>query len=240
MTYQKEHSIRETLAEEVRISSELISTGIELIQGEHYYNEAIDVPLILLANGLERLLKCILCFHTFENTGELPTMTTIKKNFNHNIAKLFEYVFSHCYSDNFIRKGTTQKDLQFFRTNPVFQGLVKVINDFALKDRYANLDLILYEKLPKSRNPNDMWGEQIELVLMREYPEMQQLSITDNQEFRRRSSRYIAASLNRLMYSLVHLMILGKIGEYANTSAGSLRKFKNYNPVHNEKEWFCK
>ncbi|MCK5035301.1 MAG: hypothetical protein KAS73_05355 [Candidatus Sabulitectum sp.] len=240
MTNLKELVIRGTLAEEVRISSELISTGIKLIQEEHYYNEAIDVPLILLANGLERLLKCIFCFYTLENTGKLPTMTAIKKDFNHNIAKLFEYVFSHCYSDDFIGKGTTQKDLYFFRTNPVFQGLVKVINDFALRDRYANLDLILYEDLPKSSNPDDAWGKWIELVLMQEYPEMQQLSITDNKEFRRRSSRYIAASLNRLMYSFVHLMILGKIGEYANTSAGPLKKFRSYNPVHSEKEWFCK
>ncbi|MCK5843004.1 MAG: hypothetical protein KAH31_12595 [Candidatus Sabulitectum sp.] len=240
MTNWKELVIRGTLKEEVRISSELISTGIKLIQEEHYYNEAIDVPLILLANGLERLLKCIFCFYTLENTGKLPTIVTIKDDFNHNIVKLLNYVFNHCYSDDFIRKSTNQKDLHFFRTNPVFQGLVKVINDFALRDRYANLDLILCENLPKSRNPDDMWGEQIVLVLMQEYPEMQQLSITDNKEFRRRSSRYIAASLNRLMYSFVHLMILGKIGEYANTSAGPLKKFRSYNLVHNEKEWFYK
>ncbi len=240
MTNWKELSIRGTLSEEVRISSELIFTGIKLIQEEHYYNEAIDVPLILLANGLERLLKCLVCFWTLEKTNKLPTTKAIKNEFNHNIAKLFEYVFSRCYSDEFIRKGTTQKDLHFFRINPVFQGLVKVINDFALKDRYANLDLILCENLPKSRNPNDTWREQIELVLMQEYPKMQQLAITDNKEFRRQSSRYIADSLNRLMYSLVHLMILGKIGEYANTSAGPLRKFKNYNQVLNKKEWFNK
>lgn len=240
MTFCKEHSIRGTLAEEVKISSELISTGIKLIQEEHYYNEAIDVPLILLANGLERLLKCIFCFYTLENTGKLPTIVTIKNDFNHNIAKLFEYVFSHCYSDDFTSKGTNQEDLHFFRTNPVFQGLVNAINDFALRDRYANLDLILCENLPKSRNPDDAWGKWIELVLMQEYPEMQQLSITNNKEFRRQSSRYIVASLNRLMYSFVHLMILGKIGEYANTSAGPLRNFKHYNPVHNEKEWFYK
>lgn len=240
MTNWKELSIRGTLAEEIRISSELISTGIKLIQEEHCYNEAIDVPLILLTNGLERLLKCIFCFYTLENTGKLPTIVTIRNDFNHNIAKPLEYIFNHCYSDDFTSKGTNQEDLHFFKTNPVFQGLVKVINDFALRDRYANLDLILCENLPKSRNPNDMWGEQIELVLIQEYPEMQQLSISNNKEFRRQSSRYVAASLYRLMYSLAHLMILGEIGEYANTSAGPLKKFRNYNPVHNEKEWFYK
>ncbi|MCD4707657.1 MAG: hypothetical protein K8S62_07945 [Candidatus Sabulitectum sp.] len=240
MTNWKELVIRGTLKEEVRISSELISTGIKLIQEEHYYNESIDVPLILLANGLERLLKCIFCFYTLENTGKLPTIATIKKDFNHNIAKLFEYVFSHCYSEDFIRKGTTQKDLQFFRTNPVFQGLVRVINNFALRDRYANLDLILCENLPKSRNPDDAWGKWIELVLMQEYLEMQHLSITDNKEFRRQSSRFVVASLNRLMFSFVHLMIRGKIGKYANTSAEPLRIFRNYSPVPDEKEWFYK
>lgn len=49
----------------------------------------------------------------------------------------------------------------------------------------------------------------------------------------------VAASLNRLMYSFVHLMILGEIGEYANISE-PLKKFRSYNPVLNEKEWFYK
>jgi len=240
MTDWKELSIRGTLAEEVRVSSELISAGIAMLQEEHYYNDAIDVPLILLANGLERLLKCIVCFYIKEKNGKLPTTNMIKKDFNHNIKKLFEFVFSNCYSDKFTAKGTTRSDLTFFKSNPVFRGLIQVINDFALRDRYANLNLILEEDIPDSKNPDDQWGKQIELVLMQEYPELQETAFSNNKEFRHISSRFIATSLNRLMYSFVHLMILGKIGEYANTSAGPLKKFMDYNPTSSERDWLYK
>jgi len=219
-----------TLAEEVRISSYIIIGGMRGLQDEYSYNKAIDIPLILLANGLERLLKCIVCFWLHHTTGSIPSLAHIKKNYGHDIRKLVSYVIDTCYSGIYRTRSHVSSELDYFRTDPIFLAVIQVLSDFGLRSRYANLDLILDAKSPPE-NPDDDWGRKIEREILRKSPEMLRLSTRNTKEFRRRASNQVIVALERFMYSIAHLMRIGGIGEYANTSAGPLRPFLNMSPM---------
>ena len=225
----KELSIRGTLVEEVRVTSELISHGISLLQNQHFYNNAIDVPLILLANGFERLLKCMVCFKIHSTTGKLPSKRHIKIEYGHKIRSLVDYTLSSCYSDEYMQKGSTRSDMTFLKNSYVFTGIIDVLNDFAQRNRYANLDLIL-EDVPETREPDDDWGRRIEIPIMKHNPELLDLSSRNNPEFRRIVSQIVVSVIHRFMYSVSYLLALGGIGEYASMCAGSLKQFRDLSP----------
>jgi hypothetical protein len=126
------------------------------------------MPLLLVSQGLERLLKLAVCTAQLKRTGALPTWEEVRSRFLHNLIALLDAVTPLLDSYKIRRITTEEQELHL---------LLQVMSDLGSWARYYELDTLLgrpfKEELPVhnpmhgfnmlrhqlgKRRP-DLWGE---------------------------------------------------------------------------------
>jgi len=132
-----EMSSRIYLLLELNVSIQVIETGLA-VQQQSQSAERF-VPLLLLSTGLERLMKIILSLHTLKTQGRFLTNQELK-DLNHKLIKLRDDIVNGCFSPQYLKGQTGKEDWKFLQDDDLVNRMLRVLSDFAQRDRYAYLD----------------------------------------------------------------------------------------------------
>jgi hypothetical protein len=152
---------------EARTAIGLIEAAIGNFQRLDGANDEVHLPLQLLAQGFERLLKLTLAFVTYEQTGSLPTAAELK---THDLEKLLEALMAKAATDHaYASRPAVKDDLAFLAKDPLFLLCLNIVASFAKRDRYHDLTVLLSGSAPSS-SPAHTWSE-VENALLDRHPE---------------------------------------------------------------------
>jgi hypothetical protein len=65
------------LSEGVRLAIDLVKSGLSEVQRIDAVNDQFHVPMLLVANGFERLMKAILCYRILHDEGGYPGIRSL-------------------------------------------------------------------------------------------------------------------------------------------------------------------
>ncbi|WP_151949891.1 hypothetical protein [Aliarcobacter butzleri] len=150
------------LSKEAGFAFEILGLGVTQIKKANYARKGIYYQsFINLSVGLERLAKiCILLDFYIQNNGNFPS-DKVLRNIGHNIQELYNkskeikefYKFKFKYLDNL--------------DDVIHQNILRILSDFATKDRYENLNILVNAK--QDNNPLSLWYKQVDLKLFEKY-----------------------------------------------------------------------
>ncbi len=137
--------IKIALCEEAKTATFLIQEGLISLKRLYVDVDYAHLPILLLSNGFERLVKTIICLICWEKGPIDPDFGNIQ---THNIEELLERVLKTAKGWKYEEKGAeTKTDMVFMDDCKDLQKLVKLLTDFGDKSgRYYDLDLIIGKK----------------------------------------------------------------------------------------------
>jgi hypothetical protein len=223
---QVETDLREFfLGEEVHTSIRLVEKGLAEIQGIDAVNDFYYPALLLLSSGLERLMKCILCFRAKATTGELPTHKAIKA-FGHDLEHLRDEIVTQCFEGEY-RSGrlAADADAVFLESDLRLRALLTALSRFAQSARYYNLDMV-GDRQPDTDGPEQEW-QRLEMEVVFERADLLNAlqapaSLAPVYEA---ISREFVGRIEVLARALCRLFTLGPLGEDAQRYTAYLRPF---------------
>lgn len=84
------------LTKELDAGIRLIKAGLRELQRIDGANDFFHLPMALLSQGIERLLKTIICYHYLEQRGELPPRDAFGKGVQgHNLVRHLEFIVNN-------------------------------------------------------------------------------------------------------------------------------------------------
>lgn len=132
------------LIQEVQRGFRSVKRGLHEIDRLALGNDFYDPPVIFLATGIERILKCMICMHFKHTHGTYPTRKDGPWNFKdgHDLLDLKRRVAIFCVSF----EGTSRAgDYQVLTTHPQIDNLLGILSEYGRRSRYHDLDSVLME-----------------------------------------------------------------------------------------------
>lgn len=139
MNDQDEHGRRIALILELEVAIQLLEDGLAELQRTTFARVRHFTFLLLLANGLERLMKVIIIVQTIKAEGRFLTEGELKV-LGHNLEGLLQQILTRCFTPEYLRGSIGAADSEFLRTNQTFTAVLSILSDFARGDRYMFLD----------------------------------------------------------------------------------------------------
>lgn len=146
------------LDSELKISKKMLIKGFSDLQHKTLIPEFYHVPLLLLSNGFERIIKCLLCLNNMDENGKIIRCPYSKKK-GHDLKYLLEELLIICKEKMYDQRcPATEKDVEFLVGDIDLNNLISLLSDFGKGARYYNLDIILCKK-SHYKNPKNVWSE---------------------------------------------------------------------------------
>ena len=167
------------LLDELETAHKLIVSGFGDLQEIDMANDFYHLPHLLLASGLERLMKCYICLVHEARNGSYPN-TQDMKDLGHDLSKLSKNLEQDFFAVNDI--PLLKDDYLFLKNNELLKSILSVLSEFGKFGRYYNLDVVTgRQTLPI--DPKEQWealerqieditpylGEDATEALMRDY-----------------------------------------------------------------------
>ena len=150
---------RGCLLEEMQLGAILVRLGLFVMRAPGMYDlELILVPMLLIANGLERLCKVLLYLHS--RVGSIEAQ--YEKWKSHDLVMLVHSVVDRCFDTSYRGTSNGAQDAEMLLSDEELNRILSVLADYAKSNRYFNLDYVA-GKTKSSRGSEDKWGEQYEL-----------------------------------------------------------------------------
>jgi len=122
----------------------------------------------LFANGLERLMKCIICFWYFNDNGSFPD---VKNEYGHNLIELKNQIVKIAYEKKYHERNKRfEEDVIFLENDKLLQKTLEFLTELSKISRYYNFDKLLDKPLGY-KDPNEII-EDIEDVILEFNPEL--------------------------------------------------------------------
>ena len=144
-----------SLLEELETSRDLIKAGFGSLQEIDGGNDFYHIPHLLIASGLERLMKCFIILVEYSRTGSYPDHKMIK-NLGHNLVDILKKVCDEYFDGN--ARSFLQDELTFLREDRVLTECVQILSGFGMKGRYYNLDVVTGKTLEQI-DPKEEWNK---------------------------------------------------------------------------------
>ena len=144
--------------EEVGAAIILIKKGlIEILNMKSHKSSVYKhIPLLLLSNGFERLLKCILIFQYFKVNYVFPTeIGNFFKEYRngHGLDLMLNEVIRIAKSsETMMSIPLSRREIEYLENEAMIEELFKIFSDYAISGRYYHIDIITKQDFPKE-NP---------------------------------------------------------------------------------------
>ena len=102
-------------SDEVRRAIGLIKYGLASLQSIDMTTDFYDLPLILLASGLERLCKTALAFWKLEKEHVFPSRREMM-DYGHDVKELANEVLNTCFDASYLDRQATKEDKKFLES----------------------------------------------------------------------------------------------------------------------------
>jgi hypothetical protein len=207
----------------VRLSQE----GIDALRRLDGANDFYHLPMQLLAQGFERLLKLTLALAEFGISGELPTPKRLRNDFKHNIVALTDAVVEQVATQpDYVCRPAVQDDLDFIRHDTHLRQMLGVLSTFGTWSRYYRLaEFLDPDGLDSDDDPDRAW-EAIESAVLRRHPDwLEQLDPTADGRAFETIARDITATLDRFARAITRMWTLGALHPEARRHLGMIKGF---------------
>lgn len=167
--------IFEAFLKEAMFTKEMLGLGATQIRKANYASKGLYYEAFTcLSTGFERIGKlCLILDYYLNHDGMLPDFNYMKKEIGHDLVKL--YIKSSDVAQ------TQHTNFHFLKNldADIYQRILKILSDFALGDRYSNINI-----LSQSRQQNDPvsnWYTNIDEFIFESYvSETKKLKIVAN------------------------------------------------------------
>lgn len=217
---QDEVTRRARLTEELGLAIDLLRAGLRELQGIDSANDLYHVPLLLLASGLERLMKVLLCLAPMAKEGRMPTDGDVPTT--HDLDVLLARVLEECFVDEYIAAAGPREDLDYLRNDARFQQVLEVLSRFGQGYRYFNLDAVL-GRATGYDSPEDAWSA-IEASVLGPIDNVAALLAPGNDPFPV-INRQLVEVLERAIRALARLFTLSGLASEGKVLTGLLGPF---------------
>lgn len=147
---------------EVETAIKLIEKGLFEVNSISGANDFYHPTFMYLSNGIERLLKAMICMEFKERNSRYPNydeaIGSKKPSDGHNLTLLIEKTAKFC--DHRI----TIEDSRLLNSDKEIQLILSVLSEYGQKARYFNFDIIMGRN--PSYDPKAVW-EKLEIELMK-------------------------------------------------------------------------
>jgi len=213
------------LGEEVLTSVRLIAAGLAEVQAIDGRSDFRHAALLLLSGGLERLMKCVICYRRLHVRGSLPSANDLKR-LGHDLEELLKVVSFECFDPTYQQSRTwAADDAAYLSSDPHVAGLVCALSRFSRSSRYYNLDVVGGSE-PDVDSPEMEWsqlmGEVLDGVpgLWEEF-----IAPETNARAYQEIARVFVSRIERFTRALSRLFVLGSLGPEAKAVSGYTHAF---------------
>jgi hypothetical protein len=144
------------LNKEAQFTKEMLGAGATQIRNANYASKGVYFQAFTsLSTGLERIGKlCLMLDHYISHNRQFPDSSYMKNRIGHNIAAIYQQSKAIV-----ARYSLTMTFLQHLG-DPIQQGILSVLSEFALGDRYSNIDLLVGGR--HQNDPVAAWFRQVD------------------------------------------------------------------------------
>ena len=141
------------LFEELETSKELLKSGFAHLQEANVGRNFYHLSHLLLASGLERLMKCYILAIVKGRDGKYPDLNWMR-DLGHDLESLLKTILTnYCGGTD---RPRVRNDLEFIKSDDVLKDCVRILSLFGKKGRYYNLDVVA-GKLDAPIDPEAEW-----------------------------------------------------------------------------------
>ncbi len=146
------------LHKEAQFTMEMLGSGATQIRNANYASKGVYFQAFTsLSTGLERIGKlCLMLDFCIGHNGDFPDFSYMEK-IRHNIAVIYGKSTSII-----VERSISMKFLQNL-DDPIHQGILSVLSEFARGDRYSNINLLVGSG--RQNDPIAFWFNQVDRPL---------------------------------------------------------------------------
>lgn len=132
-------------------------------------NDFVHLPMQLLGQGLERLLKVEIVLLQVEIDGAVPESRSLK---THDLVSLLERILlAEGLTDYRRARAAAEEDIEFLESDELFYRMLRLLSEFGRGGRYFDLDSVLDpESGAERRRPSDDFAR-LEMDVLNSHPE---------------------------------------------------------------------
>jgi len=127
------------LLDELTTSDKLIRAGFGSLQEIDMANDFYHLPHLLIASGLERLMKCYVSLVHQDRTGAFPDMAFMQA-LGHDLVSLHCHICANYYGGR--TRRFVQTEYLYLTTDSTLQTCLRILSIFGRFGRYYNLDVV--------------------------------------------------------------------------------------------------
>lgn len=206
--------------DEICIAFECIERGIMYISEWHGAQTEYYIPLLLLSNAYERILKMLLCLEYFDKHNTYPDNQYFYKNIapkgkGHHIEILLNKILVTLNDTELYQSAPDRRaDIEFLTNNTELTWLITFFTEFTGRSRYYNFNVMINDNVPD----NSPWEaiSQFRTDYFRNHPKWHDLlEQIDFTEFYREVHGHLIGLLQRFTRALCFCFTQGAFGKKA-------------------------
>ncbi|MDA3906181.1 MAG: hypothetical protein PF484_08920 [Bacteroidales bacterium] len=220
----EEESLKKiTLFEELETSIRLIKLGFGEYQNLDLANDFYYLPFQLISSGLERFMKCHICFGHQEKHNVFPSTELFKNKLKQDLHKLQDHITANYFQTK--NASALKADLKYIKEDSELRELIGLLSEFGKFARYYNLSVVTGETNP-GIDVKKQW-QQFETNLIKGDENL--LEKLGNIQFQKEvlytTTRYVIIKLERLTRALSRQFTLGGLGSIAQQHSSVVYPF---------------
>jgi hypothetical protein len=148
------------LNREAAFTWEMLGAGATQIRNANYASDGVYFQAFTsLSTGLERIGKlCLMLDHSIDRDGQFPDCNYMKTQIGHDLVAIYQQ------SQTIITKHSiSMRFLQNLDDDPIHKAILAVLSEFAMGDRYSNIDLLTGGK--RRNDPIASWFKRVDQPL---------------------------------------------------------------------------
>ena len=216
------------LIDETGRAIDLSHLGIEALWTLNASNDRYHVPLQLLAQGIERLLKLTYVLGALKSSGRMATSEELRKRFGHDLLALTDEVVTIGAADkDFASRPAVAADLDFISSDQHLREMLGVLSYFGKRGRYHDLEVFLgADPHSLGDSPEQAW-QRMESSFLSRHPEW--IGKLRTPEFSAGWYEVLAADvtevLQRFLRGICRMWTLGPLGNHGKSLTGTISRF---------------
>jgi hypothetical protein len=160
------------LSDELDTAAKLNRHGIQALHNLDPANDFHHLPMQLLSQGFERLLKVTYAMAVREQSGAMPTTSTIKRSFRHDLVKLNDALVEIASSvEAYVSRPAVREDLDFLSEDAELRRILELLSTFGTWSRYYNLGVLLDPSSAQAKDDPALAWQAIESEALRRMPD---------------------------------------------------------------------
>ncbi|KPJ62405.1 hypothetical protein AMJ44_15630 [candidate division WOR-1 bacterium DG_54_3] len=218
------------LIQEVRTAIFFIKEGLVSLNRLDGENDFSHMPVLLLSNGFERLLKVIICLDYIEIHGIFPETSSFQKSIiTHVLDNLLERVICIAHKWKYSERCiAAQMDIDFLENNNDLHRVVFLLSAYGDKARYYNMNVIIGLK-NLTDDPEQAFESYCTDIFTRQQNWQEKIKGENLSEKLDANIHYVNQQITMLLQkfarALCRMFTLGNLGQLASQQIGPISYF---------------